>query len=643
MSDNIRYFDYDNPKDFLDKMKELDSLLGKNGFPLFLYGGTLLGCIREENFIVHDDDIDLFYISKQSHRKAVLNEFENIIRPLLENNGWTIQPISWRLQGVPKVMMGQYHVIKDNISIDLWTAWFNKKDEFSVTMTCENGPLMKTDMVPAKKGVLRGNLFNIPANSDKFLEHLYGPTWQTPDSKYKIPSNKNFLQKSMLKVIDQFGWAYFFIAKAQQKYSYHKITYKRLKDMNNYKIEEDVIYFHSPCMGNVEINTLINKYIDRKKTKIIGAYGGENAGIYTDADLIVTISFPFLKKLKELYPNKTCIFLPEAMDCSYFKNSDHTVDNFEVGYVGRPCRVKRMHLLDKLSFPVKTQTNWGKEFFTEDRTLDEVRNFYKTIDCLVLTSQSECMPRVVLEAMAMGLPVVSTDVGCIRMLLDPEWIVPNTSEEDIVKNMNDRLTILQKYPDIRQKVGIRNRQHIIKHFNWESTQQIWDDVINALVVSDYEKINKIGKNLEEKWEKLYQNYNPPTRTDLIDAPKIHEKPLRITNAPALETIYNVIPSVILLGKTCKDVILKKEDLGKTFDFGVRKNQLVNVTQYFLTHGFNQSLTNNVFTKDDYTVKLSIFEEKTKHFLYKNMATLVPFPVTGYLESLYGRRWATLDK
>lgn len=133
------------------------------------------------------------------------------------------------------------------------------------------------------------------------------------------------------------------------------------------------------------------------------------------------------------------------------------------------------------------------------------------------------------------------------------------------------------------------------------------------------------------------------RNDLNNVPQVQQKPLKITNSPALETIFNVITSVILLNKTCKDVLLKKEDLGKTFDFGVRKNQLVNVVQYFLTHGFNQSLTSNTFTKDDYTVNLSIFEEKTKQFLYKNMATLVPFPVIGYLESLYGRHWATLDK
>jgi glycosyltransferase involved in cell wall biosynthesis len=46
------------------------------------------------------------------------------------------------------------------------------------------------------------------------------------------------------------------------------------------------------------------------------------------------------------------------------------------------------------------------------------RPFYETLDVSVLTSLSEGQPMVVLESMACGIPVVATDVGSCRELLE---------------------------------------------------------------------------------------------------------------------------------------------------------------------------------------------------------------------------------
>jgi glycosyltransferase involved in cell wall biosynthesis len=44
--------------------------------------------------------------------------------------------------------------------------------------------------------------------------------------------------------------------------------------------------------------------------------------------------------------------------------------------------------------------------------------YYEMMDLLLLPSRTEGMPNVVLEAMAMGVPVAATDVGGVRELLD---------------------------------------------------------------------------------------------------------------------------------------------------------------------------------------------------------------------------------
>ena len=48
----------------------------------------------------------------------------------------------------------------------------------------------------------------------------------------------------------------------------------------------------------------------------------------------------------------------------------------------------------------------------------DIKNYLKNIDLLVLTSISEAQPLVILEGNACGIPIVATDVGSCRELLE---------------------------------------------------------------------------------------------------------------------------------------------------------------------------------------------------------------------------------
>jgi polysaccharide biosynthesis protein PelF len=114
-----------------------------------------------------------------------------------------------------------------------------------------------------------------------------------------------------------------------------------------------------------------------------------------------------------------------------------------IGFLGRVVRIKDVKtfiraaslVLSKIpmaSFKIAGGTNESPEYFKDCQALVEfldlqdkvqflgpveTQSFFKEVDLLVLTSLSEGQPLVLLEAAAMGVPLVSTDVGgCSEIL-----------------------------------------------------------------------------------------------------------------------------------------------------------------------------------------------------------------------------------
>lgn len=93
--------------------------------------------------------------------------------------------------------------------------------------------------------------------------------------------------------------------------------------------------------------------------------------------------------------------------------------------------------------------------FLGSRPHEEVAHWMNVADCLCLSSRSEGMPNVVLEALTSGLPVVATDVGeCGRILADEpnSRVVPSSDADKMAAALNDvlnmdvdRETMAEKY------------------------------------------------------------------------------------------------------------------------------------------------------------------------------------------------------
>ena len=82
----------------------------------------------------------------------------------------------------------------------------------------------------------------------------------------------------------------------------------------------------------------------------------------------------------------------------------------------------------------------------------EVINWLETLDLYIQPSYTEGLPRALIEAMSVGLPAVSTNVGGIPELLDIDDLVPSYNAVELANRMKDFLDSIE----LRYKKGKLN-------------------------------------------------------------------------------------------------------------------------------------------------------------------------------------------
>jgi glycosyltransferase involved in cell wall biosynthesis len=94
--------------------------------------------------------------------------------------------------------------------------------------------------------------------------------------------------------------------------------------------------------------------------------------------------------------------------------------------------------------------------------------FYRTGDVFALSSDFDNSPNVVLEAMASGLPVVTTDVGGVR-----EFVADGVGGAVVTaRDATALAAALEKYlaaPDAARAAGAHNRQKATAEFSWRTS------------------------------------------------------------------------------------------------------------------------------------------------------------------------------
>lgn len=213
------------------------------------------------------------------------------------------------------------------------------------------------------------------------------------------------------------------------------------------------------------------------------------------------------------YDSKKMRVIPNGFDPNYLKSSPDKVDKLRnenglqnkhivIGSVGRFNIEKNQELFvkaaaliaenhDSLRFMIVGRDNnfenlklvsWIKQYKLQDRFIllgerSDVPICLSAMDIFCLHSNTEGFPNVLGEAMAMGIPCVSTDVGDARLLLNSYGWVVDSSAEAIANQINK---LLQLDFDQLKNISELAQEHLYENYSILSILDNYKEIYREL-------------------------------------------------------------------------------------------------------------------------------------------------------------------
>ncbi len=190
--------------------------------------------------------------------------------------------------------------------------------------------------------------------------------------------------------------------------------------------------------------------------------------------------------------DKTEILPGEGLDCSYYRpNERRHSEMFRFLFIGRLIIDKGIYEFVEASKKIGKHSDtiqcavlggldpdypagikkaeiiqWEEEGIVRYLgTTDDIREILGEYDCVVLPSYREGLPRVLLEAASMAIPIVATDVpGCRDVVLDGYngLLCKARNVDDLTDKM---IAIYNLSWEDRRRMGENGRNHVLKNFD----------------------------------------------------------------------------------------------------------------------------------------------------------------------------------
>jgi len=105
----------------------------------------------------------------------------------------------------------------------------------------------------------------------------------------------------------------------------------------------------------------------------------------------------------------------------------------------------------------------------------DIANVYKKASIVVLPSLEESLGNVTLEAMASGLPLITTNTGAAELIDKNGFIVNKRDYKQIKKAIIEYI----KNPELRRKHGQQSRE-IAEKMSWSNSAKAYIEIYNSM-------------------------------------------------------------------------------------------------------------------------------------------------------------------
>ncbi len=213
----------------------------------------------------------------------------------------------------------------------------------------------------------------------------------------------------------------------------------------------------------------------------------------THVDIVFSTGFAAAQQINQFY-QKGVVVQPSGVNDLFFEpfTRKFSTDSFRVITVANLVPIKNLNLvldiakdMPKVNFIIVgdgserglllNRINTEHLFnvsIVGRKSPQEVRRLYQLSDAFLLTSTMEGTPTSILEAMACGLPILSTDAGGISAVInDKNFIIKSKDKNEFVKQLN----LLLNDKNLLESISNENVKQS-RAFRWSIVAKKYDDV-----------------------------------------------------------------------------------------------------------------------------------------------------------------------
>lgn len=267
-------------------------------------------------------------------------------------------------------------------------------------------------------------------------------------------------------------------------------------------LDSDFARYYIDRLG-FEYEEFLEKYV-RQKNIVTGVYDHlfletekERTNFILNNVKDYFVSSEKLRQIYNKYSKKPSYVIADGVDLDLFKMKDENKykniiqGKLRIGWTGNSKfsdetddDLKGINKVIRPAIEELMQEGYKIELKIADRNVkliphDQMPEYYNDIDIYVCASRTEGTPNPVLEAMACGIPIISTDVGIVPEVFgkkQKEFIIDRTKE-----SLKEKIKLLVENQGLLEQLSTENLEQI-KSWSWKNKTDIFkkffDDNLN---------------------------------------------------------------------------------------------------------------------------------------------------------------------